>query len=109
MSRALVVLPVALLVGAWALIDLLVHESTSTIRRAWRRWRGSHFDRYWGLGSYNPDTVSDALTAAGSEARTGCPCEGCERIWATVADLMFQVTEDDIAELNRIGIAWETS
>lgn len=103
------VLSTAAIIGAAVAADLLIHAPSSLILQAWRRRRDDRYDRYWGLGAYTEDAVSTALAAAGAEASAGCPCEGCGRIRATVAEAMFRATADDLAELNRIGIAWEAS
>jgi hypothetical protein len=92
-------LSLALLALAALLIYVLI---TWSVRR-----QGDRYDRRWGLGAYNEGAVTDTLAAAGVEARAGCTCECCEHLRATAAEVMFHVTDDDIAELNRYGIAWE--
>lgn len=88
-----------------ALAVLLVYVGMKwSVRR--RKDHRDPYDAYW-FGDYTPDAVTDTLAAAGAEARSGCACEGCEHLRATAADAVFRVTEDDIAELDRIGIAWE--
>ena len=91
---------VALLALAGALVYFGMVWST--------RRRNDRYDRRWGIGAYNEDAISRALAAVGAEARAGCTCEGCEHVRATVAEATFRLTDDDVAELNRYGIAWES-
>lgn len=106
LASGLISITVASVIGAAVVADLVVHAPSSLILAAWRRWREDPYDAYW-FGDYDHDAVTDTLAAAGAEARSGCTCEGCEHLRATAAEAVFRVTADDIAELDRIGIAWE--
>lgn len=86
---------------------LSVRAFISAVHDAWDRWQKRRHDKYWGLGSYTTVDVPGVLAAAGAEARTGCVCEGCERLRVEMAEVLFRLNGDDIAYLAQYGIAWE--